>query len=211
MPKIKYNSPYSAAITGGGFLFDEMNILLPILMGDDCEAQLKKEKLENNLLQINRETSRARAISEIKRRFNTMPRTFWQDYRQMPEQSQKIAMFFVILKTYKICFDFQINVTRNKWNSISHSVTKDDLLMEFNEIGARDEFVDSWSDNTRDRLASAYLSILRRVGMLDDENQLHPVKDDNGAMAYYIRIGEQWFLEACLLQPYEINEIKKAL
>ena len=209
--KMKYNSPYSAALTGGGFLFDETNILLPLLRSENSEELLKKEKLENNLLQINRQTSRERAIFEIRRRYNAVPKSFWDDYLQMPEQSQKIALFYVILKTYKICFDFQINVTRNKWQSISRSVTRDDLLMEFNEIGSRDEFVDSWTDNTRIKVAAAYLSILRKVGMLDEENQLHAVKDTNEAMAYYIKIGEQWFLEACLLQPYEINEIKKAL
>ena len=207
----KNNSPYTAAITGGGFLFDETNLLLPLMMSEDSEMLLKKEKLENNLLQINRQTSRDRAIFEIKRRYNAVQKTFWEDYLSMELNAQKIALFFVILKTYKICFDFQINVTRNKWQSISRSLTKDDLLMELNEIGARDEFVDSWSDNTRDRLASAYLSILRKVGMLDEENELHPVKDTDDNMAYYIRIGEQWFLDACLLQPYEINEIKKAV
>lgn len=208
---MKTKSPYSAALTGGGFLYDETNILLPLLMSEDSEALLKKEKLENNLLRINRETSRDRAISEVKRRYKAMPRRFWEDYIQMSEQSKKIALFYVILKTYKICFDFHINVTRNKWQSISRSVTKDDLLMEFNEIGSRDEFVDSWTDNTRNKVASAYLSILRKVGMLDDENQLHAVIDSTEAMAYYIRIGEQWFLEACLLQPFEINQIKQAL
>lgn len=207
----KNNSPYSAALTGGGFLYNETNILLPLLMSEDSEELLKKEKLENNLLQINRETSRERAIFEVRRRYNAMPKSFWEDYKSMSEKSQRIALFYVILKTYKICFDFQINVTRNKWQSISRSVTRDDLLMEFNEIGARDEFVDSWTDNTRIKVASAYLSILRKVGMLDEENQLHAVKDTNEAMSYYIRIGEQWFLEACLLQPFEINEIRKAL
>lgn len=207
----KNNSPYTAAITGGGFLFDETNLLLPLMMSEDSDMLLKKEKLENNLLQINRQTSRDRAIFEIKRRYNAVQKSFWEDYLSMEQNAQKIALFFVILKTYKICFDFQINVTRNKWQSISRSLTKDDLLMELNEIGARDEFVDSWSDNTRDRLASAYLSILRKVGMLDEENELHPVKDTDDNMAYYIRIGEQWFLDACLLQPYEINEIKKAV
>ena len=58
----KYNSPYSAALTGGGFLYDETNILLPLLMSEDSEELLKKEKLENNLLQINRQTSRERVI-----------------------------------------------------------------------------------------------------------------------------------------------------
>lgn len=208
---MSYNSPYSAALTGGGFLFNETNILLPLLMSEDSEELLKKEQLENNFLQINRETSRYRAIVEIKRRYNAVRRSFWEDYLQMSEESQKIALFYVILKTYKICFDFHINVTREKWQSISQSVTRDDLLMELNEIGSRDEFVDSWTDNTRIKVAAAYLSILRKVGMLDDENQLHAVKDTNEAMAYYIKIGEQWFLDACLLQPYEINEIKKVL
>ena len=208
---MKHNSPYSAAITGGGYLYEETNILLPLLMSEDSDALLKKEKLENNLLKINRQTSRERAIFEIKRRYNAVQKTFWEDYLSMEQTAQKIALFFVILKTYKICFDFQINVTRNKWQSISHSVSIDDLLMEFNEIGARDEFVDSWTDNTRKKIASTYLSILRKVGMLDEENVLHPVKDTDETMANYIRIGEQWFLDACLLQPFEINEIKKAV
>ena len=78
MTKIK--SPYSAAITGGGFLFDETNILLPLFMSEDSEALLKKERNENQLLKINRETSRDRVISEVKRRFNTMSRQFWTDY-----------------------------------------------------------------------------------------------------------------------------------
>ena len=62
---MKTNSPYSAAIIGGGFLFIETNLLLPLLMSDDSEALLKKEKLENNLLQINHETSRERAILDF--------------------------------------------------------------------------------------------------------------------------------------------------
>ena len=206
-----YKSPYSAAITGGGFLFDETNILLPLLLSEDSAALMQKEKQENNLLQINRETSRDRVMSEVKRRFNAMPRRFWSEYREMSEAAQKTAIFYVILKTYKICFDFQINVTLNKWRSISRRLTKDDLLMEFNEIGARDAFVDSWTDNTRGKVAASFLSILRKVGMLDEEGGLHPVRNSNEDMAYYLRSGEQWFLEACLLQPYEINEIRTAL
>lgn len=209
MTRIK--SPYSAAITGGGFLFDETNILLPLLMSEDSEALLKKERNENQLLKINRETSRDRVISEVKRRFNTMSRQFWTDYQAMSEEAQRTAIFYVILKTYKICFDFQINVTLNRWRSINRTLCKQDLIMEINEIGARDEFVDSWSDNTRDRLAKGFLSILRKAGILDDEGNLHPLRIANEDMAYYIRIGEQWFLEACLLQPYEINEIRLAV
>ena len=203
------NSPYTAAITGGGFLFEETNILLPLLQSDDREALLKDEKLNNRLLKMNAETSRYRAIMEIARRYDAMPSAFWGDYQSMSIDDQRIALFFVILKTYKICFDFHINVTMRKWNSISKSVVFDDVEMEFNEVAARDEFVDSWSDMTKRKVAGAYLTVLRKVGILDLEDQLHPLSASN--FDYYITIGEQWFLEACLLQPYQIDNIKKQL
>ena len=207
MTKIK--SPYTAAITGGGFLFTETNVLLPLLQSADREALLKDERVNNRLLQINAESSRYNAIVEIARRYDAMPTNFWEDYKNMNEEDQQVALFFVILKTYKICFDFHINVTMRKWNSISKSLVYDDIEMEFNEVSARDEFVDSWSEKTKRKVASSYLTILRKVGILDNEDNLHPLSASN--FDYYILNGEQWFLEACLLQPYQIENIKKKL
>ena len=202
-------SPYTAAITGGGFLFTETNALLPLLQSPDRESLLKDEKLNNRLLQINAETSRYRAIMEIARRYDAMPVSFWNDYQAMNEADQQVALFFVILKTYKICFDFHINVTMRKWNSISKQLVYEDIEMEFSEVSARDKFVDSWSDKTKRKVASAYLTVLRKVGILDKDDNLHPLSASN--FDYYITNGEQWFLEACLLQPYQIDNIKKQL
>lgn len=205
----KINSPYTAAITGGGFLFEETNALLPLLQSPDRIALLKDEKVNNRLLKINAETSRKKAINEIARRYDAVSSSFWNDYQNMSEDDQKAALFFVILKAYKICFDFHVNVTMRKWNSISKSVMYDDIVLEFNEVSAKDEFVDSWSDKTKQKIAGAYLTILRKVGILDNEDNLHPLNASN--FDYYILHGEQWFLEACLLQPYEIENIKKTL
>ena len=205
----KTNSPYTAAITGGGFLFSETNALLPLLQSPDRTSLLKEEALNNNLLHINAERSRRKAILEICRRYDAMQPSFWNDYQEMDENEQRIALLLVMLKTYKILFDFHVNVTMKKWNSVSKKVTLEDILIEFNEISANDNFVDSWTDNTKDRVASAYLSILRKVGMLDKNCQLYAVDCDN--FEYYLTHGEQWFLEACLLQPYQIESIKKAL
>ena len=203
----RIQSPYTAAITGGGFLFEETNLLLPLLQSDNRDVLLKDEAVNNRILQINAETSRKRNIVEIVRRYDTMPVSFWENYKTMDEHEQKIALFFVILKTYKICFDFQIRVTMRKWNGIAKSLTRDDLMMEFSEIAAKDEFVNTWSENTMCKVASAYLSILRKVGMLDNNSELHSVEANN--MDYYIKIGEPWFLEASLLQPYQIDRIKQ--
>lgn len=203
------NSPYSAAITGGGFLFEETDALLPLLQSPDMDALIKDELVNNRILHINAEKSRSKAILEIKRRFDVMPPAFWDDYKSMSEEDRRIALLFVILKTYKILFDFQINVAIKKWNSVSRTIDLQDLAMEMNEIAAKDEFVDSWSESTKTKVASAYLSMLRKCGMMNREGQLVQLKPTNAD--FYIRIGELWFLEACFLAPYQIENIKKQM
>ena len=205
---INKKSPYTAAITGGGFLFEETNILLPLLQSEERDKLLKQESLYNELLQINSEKSRKRCIAEVKRRYNAVSPSFWVDYQAMAEENQYAALFFVLLKTYKILFDFHTNVTIKRWNSISKAIFTEDLMMEFNEISANDAFVDSWSEMTKRKVASAYLTILRKIGMLDTDNQLQSLSCSY--FDYYSRLEEQWFLEAALLLPYQIETIKKS-
>lgn len=200
-------SPYSASVTGGGFLYEETVALMPLLQSPERNRLLKEEAVNNTILHVNAETSRKRFISEINRRYKSMPASFWNEWTTMDDANRKVALFMVILKTYKILFDLHVNVTMRRWNSASRSVDRSDLMMEFNEISSKDEFVDSWTENTKKKVAAAYLSILRKVNMLDDDNQLHPIHCTN--YDFYLIHGEAWFLEACLLQPYEIADIKK--
>ena len=208
----KNNSPYSAAITGCSFLYYEFQRILPLLMNEDSDNLLKDEIENNEILQINSRSSRLRFVAEFKRRYMAVPAHFWQTWKNMSESGQRAGLFYAILKTYKLVFDFHFNVTIKRWNGIDHQLLKSDIMMEFNEIAAHDEFVDSWSDSTKDRCAAAYLTILRQSGILDEKkNELQPIKLDADEFAYYICTGEEWFLEACLLYPYEINNIKSEL
>lgn len=189
-------------------MITEMTAILPLLMSDNADDLIKDEVINNRLLKINTETTRKRAAAEFQRRYKSMPPAFWNDFLLMSTQAQTVAMFLVILKTYRICFDFQVNVVVKKWNSVSQSVSFNDVYMQMMEIAADDAFVDSWSDATKRKVISSYLTILRKVGILDDSDNLHPVRLPDVDFAYYLTIGEPWFLEACLLQPYEIESIK---
>lgn len=122
---------------------------------------------------------------------------------------QLLAMFFVLLKAYKIYFDFQVDVVRNKWNSFNQSVTNNDLLSALSDIACNDEFVDSWSDDTRAKVASSFLTILRKVGLLLEKgNDLHELDYTNSELSFFVCIGEPWFLDAILIPLYRINAIK---
>lgn len=206
--KKKNNSPYTT-ITGCTFLYYEFKRMLPLLMDADADSLLKEEVESNRVLQVNSITSRKRFVVEFKRRYAAVSPLFWQTWLTMSEKGQRTGLFYAILKTYKLVFDLHFNVTMRKWHSVDHSLQKGDLQMELNELSAHDAYVDSWSEATKSKCISAYLTMLRQSGLLDDKtNELTPIKLDANEFAYYIRSGEEWFLEACLLYPYEINDIK---
>ncbi len=206
------NSPYSAAITGCAFLLPEFERILPLMMQVDSERALNEEVENNAIFQVNNRHARRTFVLEFKRRFQSVPLHFWQSWQGWSETGKRAGLFYAIMKTYKLVFDFHFNVAIRHWNSIDQTLVKSDLMMEFNEIAAHDEFVDSWSDSTKGRCASQYLTILRQTGLLTEKtNQLQSVRPDNDELTYYFRSGEEWFLEALLLYPYEINDIKANL
>lgn len=200
---------YTAAMTGCSFMHNEMKAMLPLLLSPDADTLLKKEISENNILLIKSETSRKKAVLEFKRRFNAVPREFWEWFATVSESTQLWAMFFVSLKTYRIYFDFQVNVVLNNWNGISRTVTYNDILSEFYQISASNAFVDSWSKETKDRITKSFVTMLRKVGLLDTKtSELRSPQVNEEEFAYFLKINEAWFLDACLLEPYVINRIK---
>lgn len=208
----KKNSPYTAAITGCAFLYYEFLRILPLLMSENAAELLKDEVMNNRVLQVNSQKARQTFITEFKRRYNAVPASFWIMFQQMNEQAQRVALLYSILKAYKLAFDFHFNVTIKRWNSVDQTLRKNDIMMEFSELSSRDEFVDSWTDKTKSRCASQYLTILRQSGLLQEKtDELHAIHLEAADYEYYIRSGEEWFLEACLLYPYDVNDIKMKL
>ena len=209
---MKQNSPYTATITGCAFLFNEFLRILPLLMAPNSDELLRDEKKNNHILQVNSEKARQTFLNEFKRRYNSVPTSFWIAFIDKNEKTQRAYLLYAILKAYKLAFDFHFNVTVKHWNSVDRTLRKNDIMMEFSEISLRDEFVDGWTDNTKDRCASQYLTILRQSGLLQEKtDELHAMHLDVSDYEYYIRSGEEWFLEACLLYPYEVNDIKTKL
>ena len=204
------NSPYSAAFTGCSFMMYEMNRMLPLFLDKNSQELVSQEIEKNDVLMLNSIVSRKRYIHELKHRFDAVPKSFWSNYLCMDETAQRLGIFFVLMRTYRLIFDFHLNVALKKWNSIDPHIYYDDVATELSQIASSDDFVDSWSDNTKKKVVSSYLTFLNQAGLYDKKSaELHRSNVCDYDYAYYIRIGEDWFLEACFLQPYEIENIKR--
>lgn len=193
-------SPYSASFTAGSLLYKETTALLPLLLSDDAEILIKEEIKQNNILRINSETSRKRTVSEIIKRTSFTDTSFWNYYSSRSESEQKLLLFYLCLKVYKLMFDFHFNVTVPQWKSSVQEVDNYLYQMELSNISGKDEFVDSWKEKTRKDTISVYKKILKDVHLLDaDGVTLKSIIAKDDFFQWFIKNQERWFLDACLL------------
>ena len=203
------NSPYSASFTAAALMHGEMNAVLPYLLKDGSEETIKLIENSVEILPIKSAAGRYRITHEMVKRFNAMPQAFWVDYQTFPEPQQKLALFYVILKTYRLLYEFQLNVAVKRFNSANNTLQIDDLWMEFYNIAARDPFVESWTEETKKKAIKSYLAMLRQVGLLNsDTGTLQRIDIAQDAYIPFVQLGELWFLQACFVPAYEIETIK---
>ena len=204
------NSPYSASFTGAAILFSDMNVAVRTLLEEDSPETIKTLKTDANYIKIKSSKSRERVTAEFVKRFRAVPRSFWTRYVDLPENEQRLALLYVVLKTYRILFEFQINLAIPKYNSPDRVLTKNEVSMALNEIASKDEFVDSWSAETRDRASSQYLTILRQSGLVSESTgELQSPNLPDEALLWYVQSGEVWFLQACFFPGYKIEQLKQ--
>lgn len=194
----KTNSKYSASMTGCGFVFNEFNNVLPLLMSPNSKELMKQEVINNQYLMMNSENTRKRCVSELQKRFAAVPESFWQYYINLTDEDKRIALLYSLLKAYAILKDLHQNVVLTQWNSIDKTLNGDNLLVEIYNIASADEFVDSWSEQTKQKIVSWYQTVLFQVGILSRSDQrLRQVRLTNDT--WFREEGETWFLEACLI------------
>ena len=158
--KKKTNSPYSASMTGCGFVFNEFNAVLPLMMESNGVDLMKEEVRENRYLMMNSELTRKRCVSELQKRYKAVPRSFWNYYQSLSDDDKRIALLYSLLSAYQLIKDLHQNVVEKQWLSINKTLNGNDLLMEIYNIASRDEFVDSWSEKTNTKIVSWYQTVL---------------------------------------------------
>lgn len=98
----KKNSPYSASMTGCGFVLHEFSNVVPLMLDPNAEQLIREEVSNNHLLMMNSELMRRRAMTELQKRFNAVPRDFWEYYLQLNDDDRPIAMLYPIMQAYAI-------------------------------------------------------------------------------------------------------------
>ena len=203
------NSPYGASFTAASMMLSETIVVVSHLLKEDSPESVKELRDNPELLKIQSVSARSRVSIELVKRYRTMPESFWAEFLIESEEQQRLSLFMVLLKTYPLLLDFQLNLAIPKYNSVDRVLTSNDVLMRLNEIASKDEFVDTWTEQTRKKIASTYITILKQAGLMDSHTkELAPPSLTDEELSLFAK--EIWFLQACFIPKYRIEIIKAA-
>jgi len=190
---------YDANFTAGGLLYNEFLSLKNLIESDDFERLIKQEEEQNNLMAVAMLTSRKRILVEVKRRREKTPENFWDHFYNWSEREQKLALFFLCLKTYPLLLDIHLDLTLNKYK-VGSGLEDYDVKMWLDDLSTRDEKVASWSDKTQYKINVQYRKMLKDAGLLSKERLTSPTEVSITFRDYFQSGKESWFLESGFLK-----------
>lgn len=190
---------YDANFTAGGIFFNEFDNLKDYLLKDNFVKIVKNDIEENKILAIATLSARKRIVSEIIRRYQTVPFKFWGFFQNLNEHESKLALFFVCLKTYPIVFDLHFQVTVKK-QKLGLELDEYDIQMRLDELASTSSEVESWSLSTLKKINTQYRKAIKDSGLYDGGKLKRVTNFSNDLFwNYFKENNESWFLEACFI------------
>lgn len=199
---------YSAAFTGAGLMFPEMESLYPVLIQSNAIDLLWQEVKENRFLKINSESSRKRVLQEIRKRYQYTDAGFWKFYYACGEKERRLLLFYVVMKTYRIVYDFHFNVTVPRFLALETEIDAYRYKMRLDEIASAHDNVAEWTEDTREKIITRYIFMLETAG-LSNGNQLQIPDVLPEFYCFFIGKREFWALDAYFLKKPDKEKLIK--
>jgi len=193
------------AFSVGGLLFNETIAVIDYLIAGKIK-ELNKVIKTTDVLKTNSEASRLRILTEIRRRDKAVNRKVWDFIRNSQKAEQQLALFYVCLKASKLLFDFQVEVVLEKWRAFNHIVNKNDALYFIDKKSMDYPEIENWAESTKEKSATVLIRILNEAGILNKNRLIQPDISDH-FWAFFIKQGDPWFLELCLMSENQRNKM----
>lgn len=189
---------YDANFTAGGLLHHEFFALKEILLSKKFDEMIKIEEEHNYYIGVATKSARKRIISEIKRRYYNTSSDFWHIFFEWNETEQKLALFFLCLKTYPLIFDIHFEVALKKFKT-GNKLESYDIQMRMDEIASNNPEVSKWSETTLKKINVQYRKAIKDVNLYNGIFLKRESKATSFFWDYFKNNNESWFLEACFI------------
>ena len=184
---------YSVSFTAGALLREEsVQIIEEALRGVDLK------EMDPDVLDVNSRRGRNRKTMEITDRLQNADRSVWKDLSDCSVQEQQLTLYYCCLKTYRLLFDFHMDIVLPKWQAFDRSLQPHDARRFLERRADQHPEIDSWSTSTLEKVRQVMLKMLREARLLV-EGQLEAPQVSPAFWERFVQVGDVWFLEAAFL------------
>jgi hypothetical protein len=194
-------SEYTTAFTAGPLMPEKTAMIV-----EEGRRGSPLDEVDWELLDSNSWRGRRRKMAEIKRRLEHVPRSVWEDLPDQSIREQTLVLYYCCLKTYRLLFDFHMDVVLPTWRSSDRTIESYDVRRFLEQRADRHTEVDGWSESSWQKVRQVILQMLRESGLLV-ESRLRKKNPSDGFWNRFVNVGDVWFLEACFLNEEERRRI----
>lgn len=161
-------------------------------------AGVPLQEVDPDVLDVNSIRGRKRKTEEIIKRLESADKSIWADLPQRKAAEQNVTLYYCCLKTYRLLFDFHMDVVLPRWRSSDRSLRAYDVQRFLEQRADSHPEIDSWSETTWEKIRQVMLKMLREAGLLQ-EGRLRALQLPTAFWRRFAKVGDIWFLEALFL------------
>lgn len=196
---------YSVSFTAGALMREESAQIVR-----EVRRGTRLEEVDPDVLDVNSRRGRNRKTMEVIKRLQSADRSVWEDFPELSHAEQQVTLYYCCLKTYRLLFDFHMDVVLPKWQSFDRELQPHDAR-RFLERRADDHpEIDRWGTSTWEKVRQVMLKMLREAGFLANAELTAP-QLPKAFWERFVRVGDVWFLEAVFLNERDRTSIIDAI
>lgn len=181
--------PYQSRLTWEALLTYEMQTVARLLIEGKSWSEIRKELIDNNLFQYEKESSIRKRYGLVKRRFSYITEEWWIFFVTNPTKA-KILTLYTICADSILFLDFLRLTIHEKYKKRNLTLYKSDVTAFLDMLSNQWTEVQEWTIQTKKKIEQVILKILKEAELLVDD-KLQSMYIDSDLKKYLMNL-EIW-------------------
>lgn len=161
--------PYRSTIKSKPYFYIETKKLAELVLQGLNEIEIKEQIIDQNIFQVKSESRKREIASTILKRLKMLDEYLITKITTSDVNTSKLIVFYAILKTDRLFFEFMNEVFNEKVFYQDLVITDQNFNAFFESKRQQSETVANWKDYTFYKLQQVYVRILFEAGLLKNQ------------------------------------------
>lgn len=201
MDVIKLSQKYLTTLNTRPFMYHETKKIANLLRKGLSEIDIKKEVIDNNILQVPSTSRAGNFCSEILKRLSYLDNYLLEQFDETDLLTARAILLYTLLRKDQLFFEWVKEIIFDKFLIMERTISKQETDYFFELKSEQSDTVKNWTMQTKRRLRDAYHQVLKDAGMLvemEDSYYLQPLIVNQQVRNYLIKYKEKQVIEVML-------------